>query len=552
MLQRPGCGSEARGGWHQNARGDRDDRRPADRVRPGRLGCAPRPEERGRTDPPDPLTRWFAEPPRSPGSDRLVSAPRGDTRRVPHPRPRPDRLDRRLRRQRRATPGRLDRRSPATCARSFPNTRRPSPNRSSAVMADIERVVVPGLTQWQHPGFFAYFPANTSFPSILGELLSAGLGVQGMSWVTSPACTEVETLMLDWMQELLDLPERLPIDQRHRRRRDPGHGERGDAGRDPVGTLAGHGRRGQPRRRHHPARRVRHLAGALEHREGAADRRHRHRPDPDRPPRRRVRDARRRARRDDRRRPGRRARAVLRVLHPRHDLVDGVRPDARRSARSAAATTSGCTSTRRCPASPPWHPSSAGSTTGWSSPTRTAPTRTSGWASTSTATSTGPPTAAALLGALSILPEYLRSEAAEAGAVIDYRDWQIPLGRRFRALKLWFAIRCDGVASFQDDDPPPRRADPGTRRLGRRRRPVRDRRTRTRSTSVPRRCAATTTDAATDALIEAANATGEALFTRTVLDGRSVLRISIGARSTERHHVEVGLAPPPTLASPFS
>ena len=74
------------------------------------------------------------------------------------------------------------------------------------VMADIERVVVPGLTQWQHPGFFAYFPSNTSFPSILGELLSAGLGVQGMSWVTSPACTEVETLMLDWMQELLDLP----------------------------------------------------------------------------------------------------------------------------------------------------------------------------------------------------------------------------------------------------------------------------------------------------------------------------------------------------------
>ena len=74
------------------------------------------------------------------------------------------------------------------------------------VMADVERVVVPGLTQWQHPGFFAYFPSNTSFPSILGELLSAGLGVQGMSWVTSPACTEVETLMLDWMQELLDLP----------------------------------------------------------------------------------------------------------------------------------------------------------------------------------------------------------------------------------------------------------------------------------------------------------------------------------------------------------
>ena len=56
---------------------------------------------------------------------------------------------------------------------------------------------------------------------------------------------------------------------------------------------------------------------------------------------------------------------------------------------------------------------------------------------------------ASLLGALSILPEYLRSRAAEGGAAIDYRDWGIPLGRRFRALKLWFTIRCEGVEQFQ-------------------------------------------------------------------------------------------------------
>src|SRR6187402_2579666 len=76
------------------------------------------------------------------------------------------------------------------------------------VMADLDRVVVPGLTHWQHPSFFAYFPGNSSYAAILGELASAGLGVQGMSWVTSPACTEIETLMLDWMRELLDLPQR--------------------------------------------------------------------------------------------------------------------------------------------------------------------------------------------------------------------------------------------------------------------------------------------------------------------------------------------------------
>ena len=62
------------------------------------------------------------------------------------------------------------------------------------MLADVDDVVVPALTHWQHPSFFAYFPANTRYPSILGELLSAGLGVQGMSWVTSPACTELETL----------------------------------------------------------------------------------------------------------------------------------------------------------------------------------------------------------------------------------------------------------------------------------------------------------------------------------------------------------------------
>ena len=62
----------------------------------------------------------------------------------------------------------------------------------------------------------------------------------------------------------------------------------------------------------------------------------------------------------------------------------------------------------------------------------------------STATCSAPPTAR-LLGALSILPEYLRSKAVESGAAIDYRDWQIPLGRRFRALKLWFTLRSDGV-----------------------------------------------------------------------------------------------------------
>lgn len=76
-----------------------------------------------------------------------------------------------------------------------------------AMMADVERIIMPGITHWQSPNFYAYFPANASFPSILGELLSAGLGVQGMIWQTSPAATELETHVMDWLAGMLGLPE---------------------------------------------------------------------------------------------------------------------------------------------------------------------------------------------------------------------------------------------------------------------------------------------------------------------------------------------------------
>jgi aromatic-L-amino-acid decarboxylase len=75
-----------------------------------------------------------------------------------------------------------------------------------SVLSDLEALVLPGLTHWQSPSFFAFFPANSSGPSVLGELLSAGLGVQGMTWLTSPACTELEMQVMDWLVEALGLP----------------------------------------------------------------------------------------------------------------------------------------------------------------------------------------------------------------------------------------------------------------------------------------------------------------------------------------------------------
>jgi aromatic-L-amino-acid decarboxylase len=75
------------------------------------------------------------------------------------------------------------------------------------IMKDVERSIMPGITHWQHPRFHAYFPAGNSYPSILAEMLSTGLGVVGFSWAASPACTELEPIMLDWLGRMMSLPE---------------------------------------------------------------------------------------------------------------------------------------------------------------------------------------------------------------------------------------------------------------------------------------------------------------------------------------------------------
>jgi aromatic-L-amino-acid decarboxylase len=142
---------------------------------------------------------------------------------------------------------------------------------------------------------------------------------------------------------------------------------------------------------------------------------------------------------------------------------------------------------------------------------------------------------AALIGALSVLPEYLRNAASESGAVIDYRDWQVPLGRRFRALKLWFVLRSYGaeglrhhvrehVALTQDlaarlaaDDrfevvaPHPINLVCFRHREG---------------------------DEATDGLLRALNGSGRVFLTHTRLDDRLVIRAAIGAQATEARHVD--------------
>jgi aromatic-L-amino-acid decarboxylase len=73
------------------------------------------------------------------------------------------------------------------------------------ITAELERVVLPGITHWTHPGFFAYFPANANLSSVLADLACAGLGAQAMSWQTSPAATEMEEVVMDWLRQMLGL-----------------------------------------------------------------------------------------------------------------------------------------------------------------------------------------------------------------------------------------------------------------------------------------------------------------------------------------------------------
>ena len=74
------------------------------------------------------------------------------------------------------------------------------------IFEDFEKIIVPGITHWQHPSWFAYFPANNSPPSVLAELLTAGLGAQCMVWQTSPAAAELEERVLEWLQQMIGLP----------------------------------------------------------------------------------------------------------------------------------------------------------------------------------------------------------------------------------------------------------------------------------------------------------------------------------------------------------
>ncbi|UBV45113.1 aspartate aminotransferase family protein (plasmid) [Deinococcus taeanensis] len=97
--------------------------------------------------------------------------------------------------------------APGAVRAQLPPTPPTQPEAFAGVLEDVQQVVLPGLSLWQHPRFFGYFPANADLSSVLGDFLSTGLGVLGLSWQSSPALTEVEEVVTDWMRQLVGLPD---------------------------------------------------------------------------------------------------------------------------------------------------------------------------------------------------------------------------------------------------------------------------------------------------------------------------------------------------------
>jgi aromatic-L-amino-acid decarboxylase len=407
------------------------------------------------------------------------------------------------------------------------------------VLADLDALILPGITHWQHPSFFGYFPANASGPAILGDLISSGLGVQGMLWATSPAATELETHVLDWLAELLGLPAGFRSDSAgggviqhsasdaalvallaavHRASGGRSAQEGVAAGRFTVYTS------GQTHSSVEKACRVAGLgAGALRALEV----------DP-------VTLA---------ARPGH-----LRELLAR-DIAAGFTPAL--VVASVGATGTGSVDpvaelaqiAHECGA---WlHVDAA-----WAGVAAACPELRWLVAGVDLADSfcTNPhkwlltnfdcdafwvADRAALIGALSILPEYLRNAATESGAVIDYRDWQVPLGRRFRALKLWAVIRWYGAEGLRahirghvelaQEFASWVRADDRFELVA------------------PHPLALVTFrltagDDATRALMQRLNDSGELFLTHTSVHGQIALRMAIGSVLTERRHVQAAWA----------
>jgi aromatic-L-amino-acid decarboxylase len=316
-----------------------------------------------------------------------------------------------------------------------------------AIWGDVEKIILPGITHWQSPNFYAYFPSNASGPAILGDLLSSGLDVNGMLWATSPACTELETHVLDWLVAMLDLPHKFLSTA-------TGGGVIQDtassaslcallAARERATNFVSN-RRGcdgklvayTSSQAHSSIEKDVQIAGLGRQnlRLIPVDENFAMRP-----------DALARQIQEDRQAgmiPCFVCATVGTTSSNAIDPVAAIGPICREQKLWLHVDAAMSGTAALCPEFRHIHNGLEFADSYAFNPHK--------WMFTNfDCDCFYVADRKALVQTLSVLPEYLRNKATETGAVIDYRDWQIPLGRRFRALKLWFVIRHYGIEGLQ-------------------------------------------------------------------------------------------------------
>ncbi len=402
-----------------------------------------------------------------------------------------------------------------------------------AILGDIEKLIIPGITHWQSPNFFAFFNSNTSGPSILGELLSSGLGVQGMLWATSPACTELETHVLDWLVGMLGLPKKFLSTN-------TGGGVIQDtassaslcallAARERATNFASN-RRGcdgklvayTSTQAHSSIEKDIRIAGmGLDNlRLIEVDKNFAMHP-----------DALAQQIAADRR-AGLTPCFVCATIGTTSSTAIDPLPEIGRICREnniwfhVDAAMSGTAAL--CPEFRPTHAGVELADSYTFNPHK--------WMFTNfDCNCFYVADRKALIQTLSILPEYLRNQATESGAVIDYRDWQIPLGRRFRALKLWFVIRHYGIEGLQHHV---RRHVELAQQFASW---VKDDSRFELAAPVPLNLVCFRHKGGDDVnqgLMERLNHSGDLYLTHTKLANRTTLRLCVGQTNTEARHVE--------------
>ena len=418
--------------------------------------------------------------------------------------------------------------APGDVRAKLPASAPETPEAFDAVLADLDRVIVPGLAHWQHPGWLAYFPAQSSPPAVLGELAAAGLGVQGMLWSTSPAATELESHVLDWLVDLLGVPQDWKTTG-------PGGGVLQSGASDSTHTAVVVAREQCKTRTGASAEDM--VAYTSSHAHSSVAK-------------------------------GARMAGLANIRMLDVDSEFAARPEAL-TAALAADRQSGLTPAFVC---------SAIGTTGT---TAVDPVRRFGeiarseqmwhhvdaayagsamicdefrchqdglelvdsytfnphkWLATNLDCSVmWVADRRPLIEALSITAPYLRTAASDSGEVIDYRDWHGPLGRRFRAMKLWFVLRCFGAQGLRAMI---RCHVDWARSLAE------------RIDAHPRLATIAPTlfslvsfahldgNAATDALVERVNSDGRFHITASEAAGRRYARVAVGSTWTTRGHVE--------------